>query len=111
MGWMRPSIGEVESGVFGPRAPRSPRRANWSSTIRAVLRLVAVDLVHQPFQRVAQMPLAQVKLGLREGGSHGGVEAAVVVADHARRGVLQSAQEQLPVGLGGLRVGLHAPEL
>src|SRR5680860_56834 len=37
MGWMRPSIGEVESGVFGPRAPRSPRRANWSSTIRPVL--------------------------------------------------------------------------
>src|SRR5215216_2666841 len=125
MGPMRPSIGEVDSGMSGPRALRSPRRANWSSTIRpvlcsqldsgfsprrlrtwrtspgvssssfseapdlggvgvanerpperrageggldagpqridraAVLGFALVDLVHEPFQRVAQMPFAQ----------------------------------------------------
>ena len=57
------------------------------------------------------MPLAEVELGLREGGSHRRVEATVVVADHPLRGAVQAPQERFPVGLGGLREDLNAPEL
>lgn len=34
---MRPSIGEVESGISAERVLRSPRRANWSSRTVPVL--------------------------------------------------------------------------
>ena len=60
---------------------------------------------------VAQVPLAEVELGLGEGGTDGAVETVVVVADDALRSALQGAKERLPVGLGRVGEGLDAPEL
>lgn len=72
--------------------------------------VVLAELGHEPLQRTAQGPLAQVELGLREGGAHGPVEPVVVVADDPRRRALEGAQERLPAGPGCVGGGLDAPE-
>jgi hypothetical protein len=40
---------------------------------RAAMLIALSDLRHQPLERVAQMPLSEVELGLGEGGPHGSV--------------------------------------
>src|SRR5512132_3984800 len=55
------------------------------------------------------MPLAQVQLGVGEAGADRGGHAQVVVADHALRSAVQTAEERLPVGPRLRREGLHPP--
>src|SRR5512143_632027 len=45
-----------------------------------VLGLFPADVGHQPLERVTQMPLAQIQLGLREASANGVREAVVAVA-------------------------------
>ncbi len=56
-------------------------------------------LPHQSLKRVAQVPLAQVQLGVGEAGANSVREPVVVVAHDARWGAGQRAQKRLPVGL------------
>ena len=55
------------------------------------------------------MPFAQVEIGLRKDGAHGGRQAKVAVADDTWRGAAQSAQKDLPVGPSLGRKCLHSP--
>jgi hypothetical protein len=73
--------------------------------------LFGPDLRHQPLQRVTQMPLAEVELGVGEDGTYCPIEPGVVVAHDPRRSLLQRAQERFPVSLRCVGKGLRAPEL
>jgi hypothetical protein len=77
---------------------------------RLLVGRVGADLGHQPLERVAQVPLAEVKLGPREAGTHRVGQAAVVVAHDPRRGAAEGAEERLPVGLRLARERLQAPQ-
>jgi hypothetical protein len=46
-----------------------------------MLGLLGAEPAHQPLQRVAQMPLAQVQLGIREAGADRVGETVVVAGD------------------------------
>ena len=74
-----------------------------AAEIGLILEYVADDRLQEHAmglaKRMAQVPLAQVQLGVGEAASHRIHQAAVVVADHPRRRPRKSAQERLPVGL------------
>ena len=63
----------------------------------AVCRVLGADLAHQSLQRVAQVPLAQVQIGLREAGTDRVREAAIVVGGAPSRapGTPQSRRDLL----------------
>jgi len=73
--------------------------------------LLSSELCHQSLKRVAQMPLAQVQLGVREASTNGVRKAVVVVAHSPRRRAGKRAEERLPVGLRLACEHLQAPQL
>jgi hypothetical protein len=75
-----------------------------------VLRLLAAQLAHQPLQCVAQVPLADVQLGVGEPGADRIREPIVVVAHDPRRGAIERAEERRHVALGLGRERLQTPQ-
>jgi hypothetical protein len=73
--------------------------------------LLCSELCHQSLKRVAQMPLAQVQLGVGEASTNGVRKAVVVVAHNPRRRAGKRAEERLPVGLRLACEHLQAPQL
>lgn len=119
-GALEPAREPRDTGSVGVTDERPPERRSGEGRLHARQQridrgpvLVALSkLRHQTLQRVAQVPFAEVELGLGEGRTDGTIETVVVVADHALRSALQGAQERLPpVGLGCVGEGLNAPEL
>src|SRR5680860_514176 len=63
------------------------------------------ELSHQRLQRMPQMPLTQVQLGLREASAHRVGETVIVVTHDPGRGAIEGGEERCPVGLRRGRQG------
>ena len=77
---------------------------------RVPVDVLGADLAHQPLQRVAQVPLAQVQLGVREASTNRVREPVVVVAHDPWRSATERSQERLPIRLRLARERLQAPQ-
>jgi hypothetical protein len=60
---------------------------------------LGANLAHQPLQSMAQVPLAQVQLGVGETAANRVHQGAVVVAHHPGRRPGKGCEERLPVDL------------
>jgi hypothetical protein len=70
---------------------------------------VGAERAHEPLQRMAKVPFAEVHLSVGEPSMNGVRKARVVVAHDPRRGAIQGTEECLPIGLGLAREGLQPP--
>ena len=67
---------------------------------RDVMVGVGAEIRHEPLQRMAKLPWAELHLSVAEASTNRVRKARVVVAHDPRRGAAQGAKERLPVSLG-----------